>query len=142
MKQEEVQEKLIMYQLLQKHLEELRNQGFILERKYLELEATRQAVNDIKSAGATRNEAIIPLGSGFFAYGKLADSSRMLVDVGADVLVNKNIADSESAIEEKKKDIERVVQQLQAEMNGVVQQINAIGMVLEKALQEMQGKQP
>ncbi|MBI4020569.1 MAG: prefoldin subunit alpha [Candidatus Aenigmarchaeota archaeon] len=137
MKQEEIQEKLILYQLLQKHFEELRMQGMMVERKMAEFETTRQALEDIKNADA-KNETLVPLGSGLYTYGKITDKARMLVDIGAGVMVNKEIKDAAQLLEGKKKDLGSITLQLQREMENVAEQINSIAPQLERALQEMQ----
>lgn len=86
--QEAMQEKVMLYQILQKHLESLTQNAVMVERRYEELEATKMALEDL--AKAKESEILVPLGSGFFTYGKITDSRRMLADTGAGVFIDKD----------------------------------------------------
>ena len=102
--EKEMQEKVILYQLLQRHLESLSQNAVMLERRYEEMEATRMALEDIEKLKG--NEILVPLGSGLFSYGKITDSGKMLVDAGAGVFMDKDPDSSKRLLEDKKKELE------------------------------------
>jgi prefoldin alpha subunit len=137
-KQEAMQEKAILYQILQKHLESLTQNAVMIERRYEELEATKMALEDI--AKAKESEILVPLGSGIFTYGKIEDSRRMLVDTGAGVFIDKDPESSKSLLEERKKEIEKLAHDMQAEMADVSSRLNSIALELEGLSQEQKEK--
>jgi prefoldin alpha subunit len=135
--QEAMQEKVILYQILQKHMESLGQNASLLERRYEELEMTRQALEDINKL-KEKNDILVPVGSGFFARGKISDSQSMLADMGAGVFMDKDPASSKSLLEDRKKEIEKLADELQHEMNEVSSRINSLAMELEQASHQEQ----
>ncbi len=134
-KQEAMQEKAILYQILQKHLEGLTQNAVMIERRYEEMEAARMAMEDI-SRLKENNEVLIPLGSGFFTYGKIADSRKMLAELGAGIFMDKDIESSRQLLEERRKEMEKLAQEMQTEMSEVSSRLNELAMELEGLSQE------
>lgn len=136
--EKEMQEKVILYQLLQRHLESLSQNAVMLERRYEEIEATRMALEDIEKLKGS--EILVPLGSGFFSYGKILDSKRMLVDAGAGVFMDKDPDSSKRLLEDKKKELEKIAKDMQDEIMDVSSRLNSIAMELEDMSQEQEHK--
>jgi len=128
--QESLQEKAIIYQVLQKHFENLAQNAVMLERRYEELEATRMAVEDIERL-KEKNEILIPLGSGFFTYGRITDTNKMLADAGAGMFMDKDSESSKSLLAEKRQEIEKLAGELQNEMSEVSSRLNSLTAELE-----------
>jgi len=137
--EKEMQEKVILYQLLQRHLESLSQNAVMLERRYEEIEAARMALEDIEKAKGS--EILVPLGSGFFTYGKILDSKRMLVDAGVGVFMDKDTDSSKSLLEDKKKELEKLAKDMQDEIMDVSSRLNSIAVELEGMSQEPEHKE-
>jgi len=131
MEQRELQQKIVTYQLLQKHLEELKNQGLLLEKKAIDLEATRQAIDDLKKTKKD-SETLIPLGNESYTYGKIIDLKKLLVDIGSGVFVKKDIESSLKLLGKKRQDIEKMSRELHIELNNTANNMNAIALEIEK----------
>ena len=131
-KEKDIQQKMIMYQLLQKHLEELKQQAMIIERKNLELEITKQSVKDI-DALKKDNEILISLGSGFYGFGEFNDLKKILVDIGSGVFIKKTVGSASDILKGKGKEIEDLNKKLQHELNDVVTKMNEIAAEVETA---------
>ncbi len=95
--QEELQQKFVLYQLLNQRLEEIKNHLNVVQHKMIELETTNQALADVGEIKKD-TEVLIPLGSGLYTFGKASSSEKLLVDIGAGVMVKKEVKDA------KKKD--------------------------------------
>ena len=134
--EQEVQEKLLLYQLLQKQVEEIRQQSLLLERKFVEFETTKSAIEDIEKLKKD-NEILIPLGSGCYAHGSTAESDSFLVEIGQS-MIKKSSKEAINFLEEKKREIEQTSINLQTELTRVVEQINKLTPELEKLLQTQQ----
>jgi prefoldin alpha subunit len=128
--QESLQEKAILYQILQKHLENLTQNAVMLERRYEEIEATRMALEDIGKL-KEKNEILIPLGSGFFTYGRITEPGKMLADAGAGMFMDKDSASSKALLADKKEEIEKIAGELQNEMSEVSSRLNSLTSELE-----------
>jgi prefoldin alpha subunit len=138
--EKEMQEKVILYQLLQRHLESLSQNAVMLERRYEEIEATRMALEDIEKL-KEKSEILVPLGSGLFTYGKILDSKRMLVDAGAGVFMDKDPDSSKRLLEDKRKELEKLAKDMQDEIMDVSSRLNSIAMELEDMSQEQEHKE-
>lgn len=133
-KEQELQQKLLLYQLLQAQLEELKKQAALLQARFIEIESTRLAVEDVKKV-KENNELLIPLGSGMYVNGKMLKGD-LLVDIGAGIMTKKPAAEADTLLETKKKEIESLSENLQKEMMAVIAKINEIGEELQKSLAE------
>lgn len=134
-RKQEVQQKLVLYQLLQRHLEELRQQALLLERMFIEIETTKQTVSDLKKLKDV-DEILVPLGSGFYTHGRVSGTKKFLVDIGASVLVKKNTESMDNVLDDKRKEMENASRELQNEMANTMKKMNELGMELEKMTKE------
>lgn len=130
-KQKEMEEKFIMYQLLQKQLEMFREQAMQLEKGFIEIETTKQSVEDFQKL-KTVNDIMIPLGSGYYIEGKITNLEKVLMSPGANIMLEKDLKSAHESLEDKKKEIEKIGKNLQDKMNEVVQKINNLAPELEK----------
>ena len=137
-KQEELQHKYVLYQLLQNRIEELKQQVEMLQQKNMEMETTKFALSEINSM-KEGNDVLVPLGSGCYVYGKASNNKKILVDIGAGVMTNKAPEEAQALVEEKREEIEKLVLNLQSELMDAVNKINEIGPELQKAAEEQQG---
>lgn len=128
--EEDMQQRVILYQLLHKHLEELKQQAAMLEARLMEFEVTKQALGDFK--GIKDSELLVPLGSGCYAHGKATNSNELLVNIGANLMVSKPIGETSSLLEERIGEIQGIAKELQEQMASVINQITAIASDLEK----------
>lgn len=141
-KQKEIQEKVLVYQILQNQLEEFAKQGTVLETRLGELEITENALREMKSVKEDSG-ALFHLGAGCYGHGKLMDKNKFMVEIGAGIMANKTLPEAVSIIEERKKEIERVKTKLQLEMEKIGNSMNQLGLELqqlnEKAAQKDKG---
>jgi prefoldin alpha subunit len=124
-----LQEKVMTYRMLQSHMQEIRKEAELVERKYIEVEASRQFLEDLKK-GKTDTEVLLPVGAGIFAKGKLTDKN-LLIDIGAGVLSGKSVDKVTVIVEEQKTEIEAAVKKLNKDMKDTVQKLNELGPELQ-----------
>ncbi len=129
--QQSIQEKVVLYQLLQKHMEELRQQLLILERKFLEVEITKQTLADIQNIEKD-NETLVSLGTGCYAFGRFINSKKILMDIGSGVLIKKPITSATLTLDSKRQEIEDLNKTLQKEISNVTNKMNEIAVEIEK----------
>lgn len=130
MDEKEAQQKLLMYQVFQGQLEELKKQAVAIQQRFIDVEITDSAVSEVKSA-KEGTEALIPLGNGVFVNGELK-KGELLVDVGAGIMTHKTSEEASAILGKKRKEIEHAGEGLQSQMEDVVAKINEIGSELEK----------
>lgn len=133
MEEKKIQQKLILYQLLHKHMETLQERFKLLENTMVENATTRQVIGDLKEK--TEMDLLIPLGSGYFVSGKSMKGGKLLANIGAGVFAEKETPDAEKLLDERKNEIEGVQEQLQEELKRTAAQLNAIGAELKHTME-------
>jgi len=128
--EKEVQNAMMVYQLLQGQLEQLKQQGAHVQSRFAEVETTRLGLEEMKDL-KDETEILIPLGSGVYSTEKHMKNSTLLVDLGAGVMIKKTPQEALEIIEKKKTDVEKLTTKLQQEMTSVITQINQLGTQLE-----------
>ncbi len=133
----DLQEKFVLYQLLNQRLEEIKQHATIIQHKLLEFETSKNALIELKDVKAD-SEMLIPLGSGLFTHGKSGSQEKILVDLGAGIIAKKSLEDASGFIDKKKKEVEDAVQVLQMEANAITAKLNEIVPELQKAAQDQE----
>ena len=127
------QEKIIVYQLLQNQLEELKQQMIMVEEQIAGLNLAREIIDEL---GGKERETLIPLGSGFYAHGKLI-GEKIITDNGAGVMIEKSKLHAKETIEKRKEELEEVKEKLQTDINKVVKNINEILPEIQKIAEKL-----
>lgn len=131
MDEQEVQEKIVLYQLLQNRLNELKDQSKIIQNQYMEIETTLQALEDLKKT-KDDNETLFSIGSGCYSFGKLILRDKLLLNLGAGVVIEKSVLDALKILQNKKTELEKLSVLLNNEMAQVLVKMNEIAMDIEK----------
>lgn len=126
----------MLYQVLQGQMEELQKNAQTLQMKYVEVETTRLALDDVKKT-KEGTDILVPLGTGVYTAGKTHNAD-LLVEVGAGIAVNKSAAEAEALLERKKKEIEKAAEGLQEEMMSVSAKISQLAEELQSEVQQAQ----
>jgi prefoldin alpha subunit len=128
----ELQQKLIIYQLMQKRLEELQQQAMLIERRYAELEVARNTISDLEKT-KKGGEMFFPLGSGVYAKGNVHEDKALMVELGAGLVSVKKPRAAQDFLEEKKKEIEASGKDLEKELKTTAEKMNEIAHQVQEA---------
>ena len=123
--QARVREKLLVLQQLQSESESIQRRIVELELVDAELDRTIESLEYFNSLDGSV-EALMNLGGGVFAYVDVKDSKKMLVDVGAGVIVEKEVGDAIASLKNKKEKIEENIKKLGEVLEQVARQAERI----------------
>jgi len=124
-------------------LQQLQNEAEAIQRKIVELEIVdSQLEKTIESLEYFKSlddgvEALMNLGGGVFAYVDVKNAKKLLVDVGAGVVVEKDVGDAIEFLKKKRNDIKKSVTNLEQ----VLQQIADRARQIQKELAEKSEKE-
>lgn len=135
---QKLQEKYVLYQLLNQNLEALKQQMEAIEEQSQEVSSTLSSIGDIHKI-AKNNEVFIPIGSGCYGKGELTDSKSVVVNVGAGILVEKKIEDAKKFLDNRSEDIGKAKKEIQEHAEKVTNQMTDVGSEIQK-LAESEGK--
>ncbi|MDD5332027.1 MAG: prefoldin subunit alpha [Candidatus Nanoarchaeia archaeon] len=116
---EEINLQQISYQIQQ-----LQQQLQIIEQQFIELSILKDALDEIKNSD--KKDSLIPIGPGVFVKGKLEDKSKVIMNIGSDIFMEKNIDEAKELIEKQLKETKEVALELEDELNHQLSHIQGI----------------
>jgi len=130
-----------------------------MEMRYLEqtAEALQQrismvnaALTDLSYANATldgiekekeNTEMLVPIGGSSYVKVKLADSDKILINMGSGVSVEKNLTDAKVTLKERLDELEKTMTSAQQQFSQIAERIASGRNRLESMLAQRAGKQ-
>jgi prefoldin alpha subunit len=110
------------YEVLQQQASELQRQLQLASQLNAENDAAIKALSALKEM----SDSLMPIGSGVFAKIRVASSEKVLVEVGARVLSEKSIPEATKFLEQKKSELEKVLNELQQNLAAVAERATEI----------------
>lgn len=133
--QKELNEKYFELQILEQQLKQVNQQLLNMDNQLLELQRIKDNLDDLAKTKKD-TEMLVALGGGVFSKAELKDSNKVLMNVGANIVVEKDMGSSKEVINHQIEQINDVVKQLEQEF-----QILAINsQALQHELQKMVSK--
>ncbi|MFQ5406311.1 MAG: prefoldin subunit alpha [Candidatus Micrarchaeia archaeon] len=125
-------EKRIFYesQYYSNQAKQVQQQIAQLETLLEENAATTKALENL-----SEQETLFPIGSGTYLRGTLSDKSKVLIDLGARVIGEKNVADAQKILEERKEKLETGIDNLKKtlmQLAGKLDELNTQTSKLQK----------
>lgn len=134
MVEKELQEKLFTYRILEARLDGLVKQRDMLLNKIVEI---RQTIEGIDEMEKSKNEILFPIGSEAYVAGKASDKKNLIVEIGANVALKKNVEDAKEILKKRINEINSTINELQKEIiktSGTLQQLGPeIEFLVEKS---------
>lgn len=126
----ELQRKILHFQLLQAHLQELQRRQEMLAERLAELARTRAAFEELKTVKAG-DAAMVPLGGENFISGKITDTKSVLVSIGGGVAIRKSADGAAEILDSRINEMEKIADELGAEASATVSQLTRLQSELE-----------
>ncbi|MFH1668558.1 MAG: prefoldin subunit alpha [Candidatus Woesearchaeota archaeon] len=101
-----LQQKYVEHQMLEQQLKQMQHQLEKLESQMQEVATVEKSVAEL-SAAKEGDDILVPVSGGIFFKAKVTDASRFLVNVGAGVVVSKNMEDTIALLKEQTHEIDR-----------------------------------
>lgn len=127
---EELQKMAVEYELLRQDAAAIESKLMEIEARINEMEILKESVSKIK--GEKGSDVLIPLGSGVFLKGKISDDEKCLVNVGANVVVEKEIEDAKKLIDEQIKELEKIHSNMRSQLEAIASRMDEIEPILMK----------
>ena len=137
MSEKELQQKMMEYQMLEEKFKQMNQQRELFAAKMMELEQTKQIVEEMKKS-KKEDDVLIPLGSGLFLPGKINKKEKMVIGIGADIIVEKDSEGVNKILEERKEILENGMENLQNNMLQIAQELQKIQTEFQKMMPEQQ----
>lgn len=109
---EELQQKILRHQLIQNRVKALSDRRSFLLSKMLEIQTTLDSMREVGG----KKDMLLTLGSGVFVPAILKGTRNVIVELGANVAVKKNVSEAKDVLEKRKKSLEDAMKSTEEEM--------------------------
>lgn len=116
----------------QRYAQDIQNQMQALNQVEGEMDRTLQALAALKND----KTSMFNIGSGVFVTGELKSVNKLLLNVGANVLIEKDIPAATAFLEEKKKELDAARQELLQSMQAISARLKSIDSEARRLLQD------
>ncbi|MDI6798692.1 MAG: prefoldin subunit alpha [Candidatus Aenigmarchaeota archaeon] len=134
----ELQEKIIAYRILEARLDSLLKQRDMLASKLIEIQTTLQSIDEIEKS---KEEVLFPIGSEAYTFGKIMDKKKVIVEIGANVALEKTTEDGRKILNKRRVEIGNALNSLQkniVEISSSLEQLEPEIEELAKSLEKEQ----
>ena len=114
MKEDQIREKVAAFRILESRLEALARQREIISNKILEIDST---VRSIKEVSKTKDDVLFPLGSEAYTFGKMGEEKNFIVEIGANVALEKTGEEAIVILNKRKSELETIMKSSQEEIS-------------------------
>ncbi len=118
-------EKVLEYRMLYQQLQQLQQNLTGLEQHLQELGKLQETLEHLSKVESDK-DVLIPLGSGIFFKGKILDTSKLIMNVGANILVEKTVPEAVETVQKQANEVEQLLLQLEQEAGQIADQLEEV----------------
>lgn len=113
--EKELQEKVMIYRIIESRLDALVKQRDLFFNKIVELQNTLASIDEIAKS---KEEILFPIGGEAYSFGKVVDRDKIIVEIGAGIALEKNFIEAKETILKRRTDIETAVKEISQEIEN------------------------
>ena len=129
-KQEEMQERMMEMQQMQQHLEQLQQQRQMVEQQLEDLSMSSNGLEEFEKL-KEGDEVLFPVSSGIFARATLKNPKKLLVNVGAQAIVDKSPAGAKKILQDQLKELQELHEKIVGRLQAFMMQAQAMDQQLQ-----------
>lgn len=134
-KEKKAQEMYMEFQVLEQHIKQLQGQLGIIANQIIELNTTRNSLEEFNKISMDK-DVFVPLSSGIFAKAKIRGNSELLVNVGANVVVKKDVDSAKKLVQTQIEEIKKVQRQMIDNLEKMASRAAQLEMQLQSLVSE------
>lgn len=132
LKQQQLKEKFMQFQSLQQYIEQVEQHLELLNQQHAELEASKEALKEFSEVKI--GPMLAPIVNGVFVTAEAKDNQYLLVNVGADIVIEKPVGQVIELLgEQQKETLERA-----AEVHKLLQEFHQQAAQIYKEVEDLQ----
>ena len=132
-KEKKAQELYMEYQALDQHIKQLQKQLEMLTGQLMELNGTSNSLDEFSKITPGK-EIFVPLSSGIFAKASMKETSELLVNVGANVVVTRDISSTKKLIHTQTEEIKKMHKRMMDELEKATKRAGEIEMQMQSIM--------
>jgi prefoldin alpha subunit len=132
MEERDLQEKVAVYRVLEARLEAAIKQRDSIASRIVEMQAVKESIGELEKS----DDVIFPVGSDVFAFGKIAEKKKVMVAVGAGVVMEKSIAEAKEILDKRREEMEQVMKEVQGNIEKVSSTLEQLGSEIQSTMEQ------
>lgn len=133
--EKELQEKMLIYRTLESRLEALTRQRDVIGNKVVEIMSTVSSIDEIDK---NQENILFKLGSEAYTYGNIVDKNKILVEIGAGIVLEKSLEDGKETLNKRKIEMENILKEIQNNISEISNTMNRLGPEINELIQKSQ----
>jgi prefoldin alpha subunit len=133
--QKELQEKILTYRILEARLDSLLKQRDMLASKLVEIQNTLASVDEIEKS---KEEILFPIGAEAYTFGKVVDKEKMIVEIGANVALEKTVEEGKQILSKRKTEMENALNSMQKGVMEISAAMEQLGPEIQELTERLQ----
>ena len=129
--EEEIKEKYMEFQTIQQHLQQITEHIEQMNQQALELEIYINAIQELEKT-PVHNEFMAPIANGIFVKGELQGNSKLVINVGSNVTVERTPTEVIHLLVQQRKEVVEKTSEAQV----VMQELSEYAMKLYKEVEK------
>lgn len=121
----ELQEKYLELQLISNQINQIQKQAQLLDNQLSELDSVNLGLSDFGEI-EKGTEILVPLSSGIYAKAELKDNKDLVVNVGSNVFIRKDIPNTKKIINAQLDEIRKLREQMVTDIKRLIIRAGAI----------------
>ncbi len=137
--EDEFQQKAYEFEMYRQELANIQKQLQELSYRIQELDLILDSLKAIKNEDG-KDEIIVPIGQGVYIKTKMVNTENILIDVGSNVIIEKDIDSAISYIKERFDEISNYIDRLNKDAQYFTAKLQELEPILNKMSQELKKK--
>lgn len=133
--QRELQERILAYRILQSKLDDNVKERDLITNKLIEVENTLVSIDEIKK---TEEKTAFPMGSDVYVFAKSSNKEKLMIGIGANILMEKTFEEGKETLNKSKKELEKILDDIQKEINQISCSIEEMTPELQEMIEKSQ----
>ncbi len=130
--EKDIQKRIFEIRILEEQIKQLENQVAALDKEICDIQDTQ---TDLDEIGKIRQkEILVPLGRNIFINSKVDSGEKVLVDIGAKIIVKKDINGAKKLLEKQKERFAEARIRVNEEVDRIISHIDKV----DREIQNMQ----
>jgi len=131
----ELQEKIVAYRILEARLDSLLKQRDMLASKLIEIQTTLQSIDEIEKS---KEKVLFPIGSEAYTFGNITDKKKLIVEIGANVALEKPVEEGKKILDKRRVEIENALNSLQKNIVEISSSLDQLGPEIQDLAKELE----
>ena len=129
-KEKKMQEMYMEFQMIEQNIKQLQKQLEMLTNQMMEVNSTINGLDEFNKIKGEK-QVFVPLSSGIFAKAAIKDTSELLVNVGANVVITKDLASTKKLMQKQFEEMRKVQSRLVGDLEKMAERAGQLEMQLQ-----------